>query len=64
VENRYIKNKYLLIRIKIAFFMILKGKVSFKKILNATHCWVAQKFRFIKSQILFFVSLDSLLFQN
>ena len=29
--------------------MVMKGKVSFKKIFNAAHCWVAQKFRFVKS---------------
>ena len=49
MKNKKIKNKYLLIRIKIALSIVMKGKVSFKKIFNAAHCWIAQKFRFVKS---------------
>jgi len=43
------KNRYIFLRIKIAFSMLLKGKVTFKKLINATHCWFAQKFRFAKA---------------
>lgn len=43
------KNRYILLRMKIALSMFLKGKVSFKKILNAAHCWFSQKFRIAKA---------------
>ena len=49
MKNKKTKNKYLLIRIKIALSIVMKGKVSLKKIFNAAHCWIAQKFRFVKS---------------
>ena len=49
VKNHHIKNKYLLIRIKLAFSLLMKGKVSFRKIFNAAHCWIAKKFHFIRS---------------
>ena len=48
-KSNKIKNKYFLIRIKIALSLLLKGKVSFKKVFNAAHCWVAQRFHLIKS---------------
>ena len=43
------KNRYIFLRIKIACSMLLKGKVTLKKLINATHCWFAQKFRFAKA---------------
>ena len=49
MKNKKTKNKYLLIRIKIALSIVMKGKVSLKKIFNAAHCWIAQKFRFVRS---------------
>jgi len=49
LNNKKSKNKYLLLRAKIIFSIIVKGKISFKKIFNAAHCWFAQKFRFVKS---------------
>jgi MoaA/NifB/PqqE/SkfB family radical SAM enzyme len=49
VKSIRLKNKYFFLRVKIALSMILKGKVSSKKIFNAAHCWFAQKFRLVKS---------------
>jgi MoaA/NifB/PqqE/SkfB family radical SAM enzyme len=49
MKSPFFKNRYILARIKIAFSILLKGRVSVKKILNAGHCWFAQKFRFVKA---------------
>ncbi len=49
MEHKFFKNRYILARIKIAFSILLKGRISVKKILNAAHCWFAQKFHFVKA---------------
>ena len=53
------KNRYILLRIKIALSMLLKGKVTFKQLINAAHCWFAQKFRFAKASAFpFMINLE------
>jgi|SaaInlStandDraft_2_1057019.scaffolds.fasta_scaffold03332_7 MoaA/NifB/PqqE/SkfB family radical SAM enzyme len=49
MKPKFFKNRYILARAKIAFAILLKGRVSFRKILNAAHCWFAQKFHFVKA---------------
>ena len=41
-------NQYILLRVRIAFSMLFKGKVSAKKVFNAFHCWLAKAFRLVK----------------
>lgn len=48
MKLRIFKNRYILLRVKIALSICMKGKVSFKKIFNAVHCWFAQKCHFVK----------------
>lgn len=43
------KNSYLALRIRLFLSMLKSGKISFKKLLNALHCYVAYSLKLTKS---------------
>ena len=49
MKSNLFKNRYILLRMKIALSILFKGKVSLKKLFNAAHSWFTQNFRIAKA---------------